>query len=321
MSISDYRIAAELHKKTQAFIKSQLKPGIKIIDICKKIEDTIQKGTEKNPGQINNGIAFPTGISINNVAAHFTPKWEDKTTLKSGDVCKIDFGVHHNGCIIDSAFTINSDSTYQVLLESSREAVDRIIKNLGVDVRFKELSKIAQEVVESYEMELNGKMIPIKPIDNITGHNILPWKIHGEKSLYSVPQKNDVCRVEENDILAVEVYTSNGSGTTIMGKNIEDYSHFMLVDKPEVVQKFSIKKLEVIHNLMKDNFRTLAFCPRYIYNVNNTPKDYINDYFQLYRLGYLNIYPPLYEKDPNSVVAQFEETVSVTEKGVEILSK
>jgi len=27
-------------------------------------------------------------------------------------VCKIDFGVHYNGCIIDSAFTINFDEKY-----------------------------------------------------------------------------------------------------------------------------------------------------------------------------------------------------------------
>uniref|UniRef100_A0A6C0ELC7 Peptidase M24 domain-containing protein n=1 Tax=viral metagenome TaxID=1070528 RepID=A0A6C0ELC7_9ZZZZ len=318
MSIADYRIAGEIHKKTQTLIKSQLKPGMKLIDICKTIEDSIKEETEK---QINQGIAFPTGISINNLAAHFTPEWDNVKTLNPGDVCKIDFGVHHNGCIIDSAFTINMDNKYDILLESSREAVDKVIKNLGVDVRFKALSGIAQEIVESYEMELNGKTIPIKPIDNITGHNILPWKIHGGKLLYSVPQKNDNCRVEENDIIAVEVYTSNGLGTSIMGKDIKKYSHFMLVDKPKLVQKFSIKKLEILHTLMNDNFRTLAFCPRYIYNVNNTPKDYINDFFELHKQGCLNIYPPLYEKDPNSVVAQFEETVYVTEKGVEILSK
>ena len=38
------------------------------------------------------GIAFPTGCSLNHVAAHWTPNSGDKTVLQYDDVCKIDFG-------------------------------------------------------------------------------------------------------------------------------------------------------------------------------------------------------------------------------------
>jgi methionine aminopeptidase len=38
------------------------------------------------------GIAFPTGCSLNYVAAHWTPNAGDKTVLQYDDVMKLDFG-------------------------------------------------------------------------------------------------------------------------------------------------------------------------------------------------------------------------------------
>ena len=55
---------------------------------------------------LKRGQAFPTGCSLNNVAAHYTPNYGDETVLGQNDVCKIDFGVHVNGYLIDSAFTV-----------------------------------------------------------------------------------------------------------------------------------------------------------------------------------------------------------------------
>ena len=43
------------------------------------------------------GIAFPTGCSINNVVAHYSPNTGDRTALQYGDVMKIDFGTQIDG--------------------------------------------------------------------------------------------------------------------------------------------------------------------------------------------------------------------------------
>lgn len=43
------------------------------------------------------GLAFPTGVSLNNCAAHYTPNAGDNTVLQYDDVMKVDFGVHING--------------------------------------------------------------------------------------------------------------------------------------------------------------------------------------------------------------------------------
>ncbi|MCC9553030.1 M24 family metallopeptidase, partial [Campylobacter jejuni] len=64
------------------------------------------------------GIAFPTGCSLNHVAAHYTPNAGDDTVLQYGDVMKLDFGIHVNGHIIDSALTIAFDPKYDNLLQA-----------------------------------------------------------------------------------------------------------------------------------------------------------------------------------------------------------
>jgi methionyl aminopeptidase len=49
------------------------------MDICNEIEETNRRLIEAN--KIEAGIAFPTGASINNCAAHWTPNLGDTTVL------------------------------------------------------------------------------------------------------------------------------------------------------------------------------------------------------------------------------------------------
>ena len=50
--------------------------------------------------------------------------------LQNGDVMKVDFGVHVKGRILDSAFTLTFDHTYDKLLEAVQAATES-----GVRVR------------------------------------------------------------------------------------------------------------------------------------------------------------------------------------------
>lgn len=46
-----------------------------------------------NENGLKAGIAFPTGCSLNNVAAHYTPNNGDFTRLEYDDVCKVNYFV------------------------------------------------------------------------------------------------------------------------------------------------------------------------------------------------------------------------------------
>lgn len=89
--INDVRRAAEVHRQVRAHIRKIAKPGIRLFDMCETLEDLTRKLIEEHGMEA--GIAFPTGCSLNHVAAHWTPNGGDKTVLQYDDVMKLDFGV------------------------------------------------------------------------------------------------------------------------------------------------------------------------------------------------------------------------------------
>jgi len=287
--LTGFRSAAKVHRDIRNELQSYIKPGRKLIDICEFIESRIRKGLK---GEVNDGIAFPVGVSMNHIAAHWTPYTrDDPTILGADDVLKVDYGTHVDGNIIDSAFTYAYDTEkYQPLIDASKEAVDAILNNIGVDSRIGELGGIAEEVVASYEILLGNRILPLKPINNIAGHSINQWQIHGGKYIQGI-RNNSTTLIEDNDILAIEIYVTTGCGMTIPEG---PPSHFMVADG--------------IDNEYSRQFRTLPFCQRYISDDGNDG------------LTGLISFPPLVEPLEHSYISQTEHTIHITENGNEIFS-
>jgi len=142
------RLAAEVHRQVRQYMEGIIKPGMRLIDICEQLENMNRKlvkvsetalshaatPTHKlTPGLLQEnglqaGIAFPTGCSLNQVAAHYTPNSGDNTVLGYDDVMKIDFGTHINGRIIDSAFTVAFNPKFDPLLQTVKDATNAGIK-------------------------------------------------------------------------------------------------------------------------------------------------------------------------------------------------
>ena len=83
---------------------------------------------------LNAGLVFPFGVSKNFIVAHFAPVPGDQMTLEEEDIFSIDFGVHRNGRIVDSAFSMAFNPIYDPLLEVVKEATEVGIKTAGIDV-------------------------------------------------------------------------------------------------------------------------------------------------------------------------------------------
>lgn len=133
--LTEYRQAAEIHRQVRQYAQSDLiKPGATLQSIAEGIEDGVRAlsghlGLETGDSMYA-GMGFPTGLCLNNVAAHWTPNPGGKDViLDKSDVLKVDFGVHINGRIVDSAFTIAFDHTYDNLLAAVKEAT-----NTGINV-------------------------------------------------------------------------------------------------------------------------------------------------------------------------------------------
>ena len=65
--------------------------------------------------------------------------------------------------------------------------------------------------MESYEVEVRGKTYPIKPVRNITAHNIKQWRIHGGKSIPFI-KNSDQTKMEAGEVFAIETFGTTGRG-------------------------------------------------------------------------------------------------------------
>jgi methionyl aminopeptidase len=130
--VSDFRQAAEVHRQVRQWAQKNIKPGQTITEIAEGIEDgtrhlTGHMGLEEGDN-IKGGVAFPTGLSRNNCAAHYSPNAGNKMVLEKDDVMKVDFGVHLNGRIVDSAFTMTWNPVYDNLLAAVKDATNTGVK-------------------------------------------------------------------------------------------------------------------------------------------------------------------------------------------------
>lgn len=137
--LNDLRKAAEVHRQTRKYAQKIIRPGMKIMDICNEIEASNMRLIEAQG--IERGKAFPTGASLNHVAAHWTPNIGDETVLQYDDVMKIDYGTHIRGIMTDCAFTVAFNPEYDELLKAVKAATETGIKAAGIDARLGEIGR------------------------------------------------------------------------------------------------------------------------------------------------------------------------------------
>ena len=131
--LEEYRKAAEVHRQVRQYVQTIAKPGISMSKLADEIEDGVRaltghEGLETGDA-LKAGLAFPTGLALNNVAAHWTPNPGGKEViLQHDDVLKVDFGVHVNGRIVDSAFTVAANPVYDNLLAAVKAATNTGLK-------------------------------------------------------------------------------------------------------------------------------------------------------------------------------------------------
>lgn len=271
--------------------------------LAQEIEDGVRAlvglpGSE--PGEhLKAGLAFPTGLCVNNIAAHWTPNPGGKEViLQHDDVLKVDFGVHVNGRIVDSAFTVAANTVYDPLLAAVKAATNTGLKEAGIDARMDHISGEIQEVMESYEVELNGKMIPVKAMRSLSGHNILRYKIHGDKQVPFVKTRTSQ-RMEEGDIFAIETFGTTGRGRTKDDIGVYGYGRKDDVSSAGLHSGAAKSLLKTID----EHFGTLVFSKRYLQHAGIS--NYHVGMKALIANDIVESYGPLVDV-PGSFVAQFE---------------
>lgn len=334
--LSDYRQGAEIHRQVRQHAQKTIAPGQTLLEIVDGIEASVRaltghQGLEEGD-HLKAGIGFPVGLSINHCAAHYNPNMGNKMVLQKEDVLKVDIGVHVNGLIVDSAFTLAWEPRYDPLLAAVKDATNTGVRESGIDVRVGDIGAAIQEVMESYECELNGTTHPIKAIRNLNGHNIEKYRIHGGKSV-PIVKSTDQTKMEEGEAFAIETFGSTGKGYVHDDMECSHYSRNP--DAPKVALRVASAK--PLLKSIEQNFGTLPFCRRwldrlghekYLLGVSLTLLSYNNHRKLLTREqlnnlvsnGIVEAYPPLVDIK-GSYTAQYEHTILLRPNVKEVISR
>lgn len=307
--------SANVHKKVGNYIRNLIKPGYTLKDIAILIENKIKDEISydsNNP--IEKGIAFPIGLSVNNCAAHYTPNYNEiDIVLKDDDIIKIDYGVHINGTIIDSAFTLSFDTKYDEFINISRNLTNYAVSLCGPDVILGEIGRDIEEYIKSKEINIDGKIHKLQTMSDLSGHMIAQYEIHAGKAVPNIGIIYPL-RMKEYEYYAIEPFITTGNGKSILK---EPTSHYMLT------KNHNTKTLNndefVLYDIIQKNYSTLPFCQRWLYELNNII-DHDNLLNNLNKKNIINKYPPIYDIK-NSIISQFEHTIFIKENGIINLTK
>ena len=308
--------ASLIHKKIGTYVREFVKPGIKLSEISEIIENKIKEETQfdiNNP--LQKGIAFPVGLSINNCAAHYTPNFnEPDIILNKDDILKIDYGVHVEGTIIDSAFTMHFNEKYDEFVKISKNLTNYAVSLCGPEVILGEIGADIEEYIKSKEIIIDGKKYEIKTMSELCGHMISKYIIHAGKAVPNIKMYYPL-RMKEFEYYAIEPFLTTGLGKSILK---EPNSHFMLNNNIVSIDDLN-KEEKKVYNSINRNYNTLAFCQKWLYKLDMS-FDYNEILKKLEKKNILKSYPPIYDID-NSIISHFEHTIFVKNNGIINLTK
>ena len=167
-----------------------------------------------------------------------------------------------------------------------RESTRAGVAAAGIDARLCDIGAACQEVMESYEVEIDGKTYPIKSVRNLNGHSIGPYQIHAGKSV-PIVKGGEATRMEEGELFAIETFGSTGKG--YVREDLE-CSHYMKnFDVGHIPLR--LPKAKQLLNFINKNFDTLAFCRRWIDRAGE--EKYLLALRNLCDVGIVQPYPPV----------------------------
>ncbi|MDR3074765.1 MAG: type II methionyl aminopeptidase [Candidatus Methanoplasma sp.] len=235
---SKLRKAGEIAAVARAIGMDMVKEGGKLHDVAQEVEGYIRsKGC---------GLAFPCNISINEVAAHYTPCVDDRKVFEKGDVVKIDCGAEIDGHVGDTAGTVEvGTKRYRDLIEASKRARDTVAEFIGSGTPICEIGRAVE-----MSMHLDG----FKPIQNLCGHQIKPYNLHAGVSIPNYDDGN-TDRLLPGMIVAIEPFATNGEGMVINGPP----GNIVRIIREK---KLADPKAQEFFEYVRGEFKSFPFCAR-----------------------------------------------------------
>jgi methionyl aminopeptidase len=279
------RVSREAKERAADLVRE----GALLLDVAEEVEGLMRRRGLRP--------SFPTCISIDNIAAHYSPTHDDTLRFRRGNVVKLDLGAQKDGWIADTAVTVEVGTrNWSRLIQASELALQTAIESVHPGVETRLLGEGIRRAIEA-----NG----YKPIRNLTGHTIERYILHAGKSVPNIPHGHDT--LEEGEVVAIEPFSSSGAGE---------------VDGRRTGNIYRIQRMKPLRDAalgefldrLSAEFTTLPFAERWAYALNPKAPALLN---QLLRTGTVMTYPALLDVG-SGIVAQTEHTMIVRPGGADV---
>jgi methionyl aminopeptidase len=284
------RIASAVRKEVQRLVQ----PRKPIKEICEETENMITK--------MGGLPAFPTNVSINHIAAHYTSSPEDETVVPEDGLVKVDLGASIDGYLSDTAVTVDLSGKEVAIVDAAESALKAAVSIIKAGIDISQVGRTIGSAIAN---------AGFKPISNLTGHSLARYELHSGTSVPNIPTGSGHL-MREGQIFAIEPFVTkqNGKGyvkdtdSAFIFSCDEITSHANPSDDP------SVKLLVELGR----RFGRLPFALRWL----DQSLD-LKQFKRLVRSGSIVTYPVLVEGGKR-IVSQAEHTVLVKKYGCEVLT-
>ncbi|MES2155512.1 MAG: type II methionyl aminopeptidase [bacterium] len=277
-------------------------PGARMVDVAAAVEEHIRKA--------GLGQAFPCTLSINSVAAHYTPTHDDVSVLKEGDLVKLDCGAELDGALSDNACTVEVGAAnggrkgkHARLIECSEACLREAIEIIGPNV---DLGTVGTAI------ELTAKDFGFKSIQNLTGHSLETYNLHAGLTVPNV-KMNVNKRPRIGDVLACEPFVTDGAAGRVDNCGPGNIYHY------QRSRPMRLPTMKKVLATVEKRYPKLPFAERWLTDAIEPAKLGFN-LQQLQKEALLKHYPALGEAS-GGMVAQTEATLVITEDGCVVTTK
>ncbi len=289
--LEHYLKLGEEHSYILEQVRRKIGPGTSVLDLVEESERLVRER--------GYSLAFPTNLSINEVAAHYTPFPGDDLKIPEAGLIKLDMGSHREGMIVDAARSVALDEKYEEMVQVAREALDRAVERMVPGNKMREVSEAIYDTIVS---------AGYKPIRNLTGHQVDTYILHAGVEVPNVPTGRSMSyRIKEGDVFAIEPFVTlpEAKGYVVpMGEPLI----FSLRKKGRTRDEMERRILKIVEK----SYKRLPFCERWLFREIGHRVNHALS--RLADKGILISYPPLVEVS-GMMVAQYEDTVLVTSDG------
>ncbi|XP_037784252.1 proliferation-associated protein 2G4-like [Penaeus monodon] len=305
--VTKYKMAGEIVNRTLKKLVEMCVPDASVRGICVEGDKMLMEECNKvfkKEKTMKKGLAFPVCVSVNNCINHYSPLFSDKdSTLKNGDMVKIDMGAHLDGFIAVVGHTVVVGASKESKV-TGRKADAILAAYYSSEAALRLVKPGNQNFAVTDTVTKISKTFKCKPVEGMLSFQLQQGRIDGEKTIIQNPteaQRKEVEKqtFETHEVYAVDVIVSTGEG---QGREMD--ARVTIFRKTDEIYHLKLKASREFFAQVQKSYRDMPFNLRLFEDEKKA------------RMGVLECvshklidpYPVLWERK-GEFVAQFKFTV------------